>query len=343
SISGGALRAAAGAGGQAGHILIDPEELLWAGSGFDMYSQGALLELRADDRIVLDNVFLSSRKVDGAASRANHLGAVSTGASGEIKLSSKKIELKNGTQLLANADNGFAAGKVSVLATDNQSTPVFGSLEDSIASITISNAVIRGGDIQIKAEANDKWVWTGNEYGDTVLDLLGSLRVGANVTFSTAHATVDLISGANIDASGTLDIQSVAKADATMRVVSSVVGFGYGETDAQAKLNIGQATLGSNGAMTLKSQADSTLTVKVDTVNTGAFSNALSSASKYANFAFAVGIGKQLAETAIGSAAVISRASSLTVEATGEKSHSIAASGGSFRDGIASAGVSVAI
>ncbi|MBP6194337.1 MAG: leukotoxin LktA family filamentous adhesin, partial [Methyloversatilis sp.] len=343
SISGAAFRASAGEGGTAGHILIDPDKLLWTGSGFDMYSSGALLELKAEKEIILDNVFLSSRKVDGGATRANHQTAASTGASGEIRLVSKKIELKNGTQVLANADSGFAAGKVSILATDNQSTPVFGSVEDSIASISVSNAVIRGGDVQIKAEANDKWVWTGNEYGDTVLDFLGSLRVGANITFSTAHATVDLINGASIDASGTLDVQSVAKADATMRVVSSVVGFGYGETDAQAKLNIGQASLGSDGAMTLKSQADSTLTVKVDTVNTGAFSNALSSASKYANFSFAVGIGKQLAETTVGSNAVISRASSLTVEATGEKSHSIAASGGSFRDGIASAGVSVAI
>jgi hypothetical protein len=189
----------------------------------------------------------------------------------------------------------FAAGKVSILATDNQSTPVFGSVEDSIASISVSNAVIRGGDVQIKAEANDKWVWTGNEYGDTVLDFLGiCARRQCHLLDRARHGRRD--QRRQIDASGTLDIQSVAKADATMRVVSSVVGFGYGETDAQAKLNIGSATLGSGGAMTLKSQADSTLTVKVDTVNTGAFSNMLSSASKYANFAFAVGIGNQLAK-----------------------------------------------
>ncbi|HEY9192370.1 MAG TPA: hypothetical protein VIO81_05815, partial [Methyloversatilis sp.] len=337
------MRASAADGGAAGHILIDPDKLQWTGSSFDMYSHGALLELKADTEIILDNVFLSSRVVDGGDSRANHQGALSTGDSGEIRLSSKKIELKNGTQVLANADGNFTAGKVSILATDNQSTPVFGSVEDSIASISISNSVIRGSDVKIKAEANDKWVWTGNEYGDTVLDFLGSLRVGANVTFSTAHATVDLINGTNIDASGTLDVQSVAKADATMRVVSSVVGFGYGETDAQAKVNVGRATLGSTGAMTLKSEADSTLTVKVDTVNSGVFNNALSSASKYANFAFAVGIGKQVSETTVGSDAVITRASSLDVEATGAKSHSVAASGGSFKDGMASAGISVAI
>jgi filamentous hemagglutinin family protein len=72
SISGAAFRASAGEGGTAGHILIDPDELLWTGSGFDMYSSGALLELKAEKEIILDNVFLSSRKVDGGATRANH-------------------------------------------------------------------------------------------------------------------------------------------------------------------------------------------------------------------------------------------------------------------------------
>ncbi len=330
--------------GRAGHILIDPENLTWTGSGDDYYSHGAKITITADKKVTLDNVVVSSRNIGAAAdTRSNHQTLASQGDSGDIEVTAKDIEIKNGSQLLANADNGHAAGKITIAATDNQSTPAFGSLEDSIAKISIKNAVIKGGDVSIKAVANDKWVWTGNEYADTVLDFLGSLRVGANVTFSTAHATVEVDDGAQIDAKGSLDIESHATADASMKVMSTLVGFGYGETDSQAKVTIGNATLGSDAAMTLKSQADSTLSVNVDTVNTGSFNNLASSASKYANFAFAVGIGNQSAETTVTSAATISRASSLDVEATGEKSHGVAASGGSFKDGVAAAGISVLI
>lgn len=346
TLQGNGLSARGGRGvaDQAGAILVDPENLTWSGSGNDFYSHGANVTVTATKKVTLDNVVVSSRDIGGLAdTRANHASGQSQGKSGDISVSAKDIEIKNGSQLLANADNGKAAGKITIAATDDQSTPLFGSVEDSIASISIKNAVIKGGDVSIKASANDKWVWTGNEYGDTILDFLGSLRIGANLTISRAHATIAVDDGASIDASGTLDIESHAIADASMKVVSSVVGFGYGETDSQARVTIGNATLGSDGAMSLKSQADSTLSVNVDTVNTGAFSNAASSASKFANFSFAVGIGKQVAETAVASNATITRAGTLDVEASGKKSHAVAASAGSFKDGIASSGISVLI
>ncbi len=261
----------------------------------------------------------------------------------DITIAAKSIDIQSGSEVLARGASGRAAGNINIDATDNQSTPVLGSLDDSIASVTIGHAVIQGANVSISAIANDKWVWTGNEYADVVLDFLGSLRLGANLTFSMAHATVDVDNGASIDASGTLDIEAHAIADASMKLMSTVVGFGYGETDSQAKITIGNASLGSGGAMSLKSQADSMLSVSVDTVNTGAWSNTASSASKYANLSFAVGIGKQVAQTTVGSAATITRASSLDVEASGTKEHSVASSGGSFKDGIASSGISVLI
>lgn len=332
------------AGGVAGEILIDPENLTWTGAGADVFSHGSNITITADKKVTLDNVVVSTRNIGAAAdTRANHASLASQGASGNLNVTAKQIEIKNGSQLLAQGGNGFAAGAITIAATDNQSLPLFASLDNAIASISLQNAVVRGGSVSIKATANDKYVWTGNEYGDTVLDFLGGLRVGANLTFSTAHATIDVGSGTQIDAASALDIEAHAIADASMKVMSTVVGFGYGETDAQARVNIGNATLGSGGAMTLTSQADSTLSVNVDTVNTGAFSNAASSASKYANFSFAVAIGNQLADVTVSNAATISRASSLALEASGKKDHSAAASGGSFKDGIAAAGVSVLV
>lgn len=330
--------------GRAGEILIDPENLAWTGSGDDFYSHGAKITIAADKKVTLDNVMVSSRNIGGADdTRTNHQTLASQGNSGDIEITAKDIEIRNGSQLLANADNGFGAGGITIAATDNQSTPAFGSTEDSIAKISIKNAVIKGGDVSIKATANDKWVWTGNEYGDAILDFLSSLRVGANLTISKAHATIEVDEGALIDAKGKLEMESHAIADASMKVMSSVVGFGYGETDSQAKVKVGNASLGADGAMSLKSQADSTLSISVDTVNSGAFSNVASKASQYANFSFAVGIANQVAETTVASNATITRAASLDVEAAGKKEHSVNASGGSFKDGIASSGVSVLI
>lgn len=330
--------------GRAGQILIDPENLTWSGAGNDFYSHGARITLSADNKIILDDVVISSRDLGAAQdTRDNHAQLASQGSSGDIELTAKEIEIKNGSQLLAHADGGYDAGKVTLTASDDQSTPFFGSVEDSTARIDIRDAVIQGGDVSIAATANDKWVWTGNEYADTVLEMLDSLRVGANVTFSSAQASVTVDQGAHIAAAGRLDITAAAIADASMKVMSTLAGFGYGDTDAQATVQVGRATLESTGAMTLGSHAESSLDVTVATVNTGLLSNPASKASQYANFALAVGIANQVAETTIGDEAKITRAGSLDVQASGKKAHSVNASGGSFKDGIASSGVSVLV
>lgn len=262
-------------------------------------------------------------------------------AGGDITIGARRIDIQDGGRVLAQGDNGRTAGNVSIEATDNQSTPVLGSLDDSAASVKVGNVVIKGGNVSITATANDKWVWTGNEYAVQVIEFLSNVSVGADVTISRAQATVDVGNGANIDAQGTLDIKAHAIADASMKVASTLAGFGYGETDAVAKVTIGGATLGSDKAMTLSSQADSTLSVEVSTVNTGALNNAASSASQYANVSLAIGAGHQEAVTTVGSDAKITRAQTLDVGASGKKEHKVSASGGSFKDGTAASGVAV--
>ncbi|MCQ9378541.1 leukotoxin LktA family filamentous adhesin [Methyloversatilis sp. XJ19-49] len=325
-----------GAGGYAG---------IPAGPDNGVSVTGANLLLQADNRITVnENVTVSSRRVAGTDAVSHATGA-SVGPSGDITFEAKHIDLKSGSKVLAHADGDFApfGGDIQLLATDNQSTPVLGSVDDSIASITVNNATITGRDVTLKADANDKWVWTGEEYTDALLDFLDDLALVVDATVSVAHATIDVDGGARIEASGDLKIESVAVTDASMRVVGSVLGIGYGETDALATVDIKRATLSSGGAMTLRSQADSTLLVKVDTINTGHYNNMLSTASEYANFAFAVGIANQRAETTVGSAAVIEKAASLAVEATGAKSIEVSATGSSFKDGMASSGIAVMV
>jgi filamentous hemagglutinin family protein len=359
-LAGGQFLADGRAGGAAGLVLIDPLNIVLsanllrgaggyagipAGPDNGVSVTGANLLLQATNRITVnENVTVSSRRVAGTDA-ASHATGASVGPSGDITFEAKHIDLKSGSKVLAHADGDFApfGGDIQLLATDNQSTPVLGSVDDSIASITVTNATIKGRDVTLKAEANDKWVWTGEEYTDALLEFLDDLALVVDATVSVAHATIDVDGGARIESSGDLKIESVAVTDASMRVVGSVLGIGYGETDALATVDIRRATLSSGGAMTLRSQADSTLLVKVDTINTGHYNNMLSTASEYANFAFAVGIANQRAETSVGSAAVIEKAASLAVEATGAKSIEVSATGSSFRDGMASSGIAVLV
>ncbi|MDY0056584.1 MAG: leukotoxin LktA family filamentous adhesin [Methyloversatilis sp.] len=357
-LAGGQFYADGRGGGQGGNILIDPEDILISAHllrGASGYSgvpagpdngvtiSGADLTLLANRKITVnENITVSSRRVSGTDA-ASHLNGQSIDASGDITFQAREIELKSGSKVLAHSTGTHAAGDVSLLASELPEAPVFGSFDDAVASITVNNARITGKDVVLRATADDTWEWTGNEYADVVLDFLDSLSIGANITRSVASATVTVDGGAYIGASGDLTIESLAKTDASMRVVSTLLGFGYGETDADAKVDIRTATLSADGDMKLRSVADSTLLVKVDTVNTGRFTNMLSSASKYANGSVAVGIVNQSAEALVGSGAVIDKAGSLLVEATGEKSHEVSASGGSFKDGVASAGIAVSI
>ncbi|MDP3454658.1 leukotoxin LktA family filamentous adhesin, partial [Methyloversatilis sp.] len=359
-LAGGQFLADGRNGGAAGLVLIDPlnivlsANLLRGAGGYTGVPVGldngvtvtaADLLLQATNRITVnENVTVSSRRVAGTDA-ASHATGASVGPSGDITFEAKHIDLKSGSKVLAHADGDFApfGGDIQLLATDNQSTPVLGSVDDSMASITVTNATIKGRDVTLKADANDKWVWTGEEYTDALLGFLDDLSLVVDATVSVAHATVAVDGGARIEASGDLKIESVAVTDASMRVVGSVLGIGYGETDALATVDIRRATLSSGGAMTLRSQADSTLLVKVDTINTGHYNNMLSTASEYANFAFAVGIANQRSETTVGSAAVIEKAASLDVEATGAKSIEVSATGSSFRDGMASSGIAVLV
>ncbi|MCR6666707.1 MAG: leukotoxin LktA family filamentous adhesin [Methyloversatilis sp.] len=357
-LAGGQFYADGRGGGQGGSILIDPEDILIsahllrgasgytgvpAGPDNGVTISGADLTLLANRKITVnENITVSSRRVLGTDA-ASHLDGQSIDASGDITFQAREIELKSGSRVLAHSTGTHAAGDVSLLATELPEAPVFGSFDDAVASITVNNARITGKDVVLRATADDTWEWTGNEYADVVLDFLDSLSIGANITRSVASATVTVDGGAYIGASGDLTIESLAKTDASMRVVSTLLGFGYGETDADAKVDIRTATLSADGDMKLRSVADSTLLVKVDTVNTGRFTNMLSSASKYANGSVAVGIVNQSAEALVGSGAVIDKAGSLLVEATGEKSHEVSASGGSFKDGVASAGIAVSI
>ncbi|MCW5623517.1 MAG: leukotoxin LktA family filamentous adhesin, partial [Burkholderiales bacterium] len=226
-LQGGGLAAAA-AGGKAGTIVIDPTEILWTGSGQDVFSDGADYLLWATDRIVLDDVVLSTRQVAGTGRDAHRDGA-SIGASGKLYLwAGERVELRNGTQLLSHATDGFAAGEIRV---GSLGAPVDlglpssalaglpGALDDGLLSneIVLDNAMLRGGGIRLLATES--------------VSMTGSLLVSRTVA-----AGADAATGIATGASGSIQVEAPALTLTDSQVLAHAGnGFAAGNVELQAE------------------------------------------------------------------------------------------------------------
>src|SRR5690606_37028551 len=99
------------------------------------------LTLLANERVTVnDGVVISTRQVAGGT-RNDHINGDSTGDSGDLTLKAQHIALGEGSMLLAHANNGHAAGDVSLLATDVNAV---GAVRSAHASIEATGATIRG-------------------------------------------------------------------------------------------------------------------------------------------------------------------------------------------------------
>ena len=272
TIQGGRLEAGA-TRGLGGSILIDPATVVWTGSALDQFSSGASITVDATQSITLDNVYLSSRKVaDASNNRGAILGAASIGNSGDITLTAPEITLRNGTDLLANADNGYTGGKVTLSALKTDLVPLLGTA-NATTQIDIADSTIEAAAVEIHANSVVKSqfsygdgsasvdkdaglaIASAERIGGFVAQLLGVNLVVSDVT---AHATINLLSGAHIDADGdvtiraeTLSRSGVAKAVPLVpTLVNTPLGIGalYVKDDAQSTVNVNDgASIKSSG------------------------------------------------------------------------------------------------
>jgi filamentous hemagglutinin family protein len=164
--------------GTAGRVLIDPNEIIIGNlqktedgqtTAFVNFSSGRDIELIADESIIINsNVILSTRRVarDLADTADNHLNAISLGNSGDISLTAPQITINSGAMLLAHAINKkddatqqvttHKAGDITLTATNVAETPLIQlGNETRTAAITITGATIKGGNIDITAQAGD--------------------------------------------------------------------------------------------------------------------------------------------------------------------------------------------
>ena len=355
-LAGGNLLASAEQG-QAGKILIDPENLTIStdllrndaeGTGSGINWNAGSLELEADKKITLnENVVISTRAVDvnvGQSAKDAHINNQSTADSGDLVLTAQKIELKSGSKLLANADNGHSAGDITLTAVDNTSSTVFGSFEDQTAQIDIMGAQLKGKDIIISASANDAYVWdVGSSAANVTLDWLDNLSMFVDVTLSKADAIINLDDNAMISASGIVDIKSIAVADASMKVLSPAFALAYAESDSLAQVNVNNAQISAGGNISLESDATTKINAAAAAIHLGD-NPLLAGASKYVDLGIAIGDGSLTSETTVGSASSLTSSNgSITVEAKGSKNVSVQAKGTAYDDGTVGAAVSVSL
>ncbi len=182
------------------------------------------LELTADVAIVVnDNRFISTREIPGG----NVMTALSSGDSHSITLRAPLIALGAGAKLLAQATSGYAAGDITLEATDltGKETP-FISLQDAEAGIALAGATIKGGAIDIKATAGSKRLFgdTGTAT-DKVLDFMQSnspFKVG--VAWSEADATVTVSAGTLIEGAS-VSISADARTEAKIKTFNKVLAL----------------------------------------------------------------------------------------------------------------------
>ena len=339
NILGGQLNAGA-QNGKAGTVLIDPTDVIWTGSGSDVFSDGTNYQIEATKTIVLDNVFISTRNLASSDNnRTNVVSSASEGNSGDITLKATKIELKNGTHLLAEADGIYTGGKVTIQARDEAVLPSLG-WATATAQIDISDTTIKANEVLIDAKSNidSQFVYSSEDPLDSALNIatttaqqiggfIASLAgVELVVSDVNAKAYVNINSGANIEAktSVTLTAENVTKAGMANKLPSPGVQFntplGIGalwvSDQSDAKVTVGSGATIKSANLSVLAHNNASLEAAIASGN---------NQSENSNFtAIAVGITKAdvQATANVESGAILQVSGNLTVAATNVGSYS---------------------
>jgi filamentous hemagglutinin family protein len=343
--------------GSAGSILIDPEDIEIVS---DNKFEGGDYTLQANQSITVNpGVIISTRNLIDP-DNDDHLTADSTGDSGNLTLEAPQITLSSGSMLLAHVEDGssYKAGNISLKAVNTEETSLvrLAGNESKSASISITGATIKGGDISITSEAGD----TNPEDGDpTALEswTIGELEtlLTENVTLPVAvmikraDATIkineDNTSPTVISGSGNINISADSTADGTVKAISggtdpitmnpvlNVFSVGYSKADATSKVEVGKnVTIDAGGDVTLSSDASATASVTARTSQ-----NLGVSPNNKDNIAVSVAIAKSntTSHATVAENSSINAGGSISVNSTGQSTNYASAETGTYDDGLA--------
>ncbi|MGB6295658.1 MAG: DUF4347 domain-containing protein [Rivularia sp. (in: cyanobacteria)] len=265
----------------------------------NLYLGGANLNVSAENITVKENVTISTRQV---ASGENHLTANSTGKSGELYFtgvnpinftaalgniqSVEKIEIGNNAKLLSHVeeDSSYAAADVWLNAryfsnADIDNLFPVTSPEDwaaKTAKITIGdNAALRGNNIVIKAQAEDK-NFSELIGADSLLDnfviaplqdrLEEALALPVKVLVRRSNASVDVNTGASLVGLAGVSVEAVATTDSTGQAKGSIVSIGYAHAEASAKVNLKTGVeITAGEAVKIGSEGNATASISTET------------------------------------------------------------------------------
>ena len=230
-LAGGQFRVSA-TQGQAGSVLVDPTDLVISAN---YSSEGGTHTFSAPQGsiTVAPGISVSSRNVVGGPA-SDQLTATSVGNSGNLVLEAARITLGTGSQVVAHADNGFAAGDVTLNATRARGSDVDTGLPingGGIASVTATGAVIRGATVTINASS---------AYNDA------SAPISLPVTVPQATATVAL-TNTEVTASAALLVNATASVDTTTLSTSPL---GTAVVQSTASVGVGGSSVLRSGAAT---------------------------------------------------------------------------------------------
>ena len=302
-VAGGILVNLSSVGGNAGTLLFDPDQLLIGGtlqnailndntvlgtsSLPSLYTDGANVELDANDSITINGVidtrayatYLSS-PVTGLLSASN---VASTGNSGSITLVAPTITINSGGALYADA-NGKTAGAVTLTASTTNDIAI--GYASANSAITIDGA-ITGASISANATAQAESVYALNSNNSSPGNMATTIGLALLINLDPLNLSPGYVQSngtATVTVGGTLTAQSNSSGDIDLTAhtidVSSDPALGLsaastfiaggvvvGSTDATAKVEIQSgAHVTGGGTLTAAATNDATLGIKTATI-----------------------------------------------------------------------------
>lgn len=359
----GRLEASAHGGGALGEILIDPTDFVQSAS---QYTDGANLTLQADNSITVSpDVVLSTRKTaNGAAD--NQATAASVGNSGKLTIMAPRITLGDGAKLYAQADNGYTAGDVGLIANVirdassgtsittgtaeakivvGKNVDIFGnkvslSVLSSIAPSTAAAAgvvsrkdadgqeVVDPVTIQAMLDSGLTPSSSSSSLGDSLSGILGENGLLVGVQNLSSRASIDVGDGVRIQGKG--DVGLAANSFVTAN--ASVTGLAFGalvtKTQSNASVSVGNATITSTaGKVDIHSVNSNTIKTTLDTmVVTESLPLALGAM---------VNVSEGAASTQLAAGSVVTAAKSVSIGAEQDKNYNMALKAGGSKGAVA--------
>ncbi|MCW8963682.1 MAG: leukotoxin LktA family filamentous adhesin, partial [Gammaproteobacteria bacterium] len=300
-INGGQFRAAA-SDGKNGSVLIDPEDLSVTSDtytdGADYTLEAAdsitvnagvtistrdLVDVDVEDHLTADSeggsgdLMLTAPDItvkDGArlitfANNGKESGSIDLIAQKIDYVGTANIDIEDNVVMRSRAAGNSINGYINLYARGiasiaNALVPVYDQ-KNTQASIDVGAATLDTGNLYINASADSQYSLEDGAVGANLaagaIDFLGSINPLAGIAVSNADATVT-IDGADIDATGSVEIGSEALAEAKSITPSMLIGVVYGRADTNAVTEIkGATTIDAIGDIDIKAKSDSDLSI----------------------------------------------------------------------------------